>query len=502
LAALRQRLVDTYLSFDPRSLGLCRILLGIALLVDLWLRFLGVDVWFTDEGLLPSQAMGPPGPFSLFLYASTRGQALAGMALAAVVYLLFTVGFMTRLFHILSLSLVAVISLTNRMFVLENGGHYVLKVLVIWSVFLPLGRRLSIDALRSARGARAGRVPAVADGRPVVSLAVLALLLQLAVIYLFNVIQKTGPAWRDGSAVHYVLHDERMNTAVAVWIREHLPELALRGLTWATLALEAAAVILVLSPVATRHLRLLAVVLLPALHAGFAVCLVLGVFSWAMIAFFPLLLAPAHWAWIERRLRLARATTPAIPAGGRLPALRVVAIALREAAVLVLIVAAAADLTKNPAFPARLRLTPPAVLEALVRYPRALQFWRMFTPEPHRQVRALSVEARTVDGRTVDPYNEVASRIPALPRLTDPRPLPVRLGQDQPFSDYTSRLPQEPYAWLRRPLIAWILRYPERTGDPADAIETFQVYLLTMDMPPPGSTVPGRTRYRRVLTYP
>ena len=50
----------------------------------------------------------------------------------------------------------------------------------------------------------------------------LALLLQITVIYYFNVVHKGGPTWRDGSAVHYALHQDRLVTWLGWKLRPHL----------------------------------------------------------------------------------------------------------------------------------------------------------------------------------------------------------------------------------------------------------------------------------------
>jgi predicted DCC family thiol-disulfide oxidoreductase YuxK len=311
MSGLRQRLIATYLTFDPRSLALFRILLGIVLLGDLYRRYLGVDYWYTDDGIVPGMLLGQTQRhvFSLFFYASTHAQAVLGMAVCAVIYGLFTIGYRTRVFHLLSL--VCAVSLNNRILLLENGGQYVLNLLCAWSLFLPLGRRFSMDALRASLRARRERTaedlmqrePLRPGHRPVVSLAVLALLLQFSAIYLFNVLHKTGPAWQDGSAVHHALYHERLVTVFGVWIRENVPYSVLEALSWGTLTLEAAAVVFLLSPIWSRQLRLVAIVLLPTLHVGFGVCLHLGIFSWVMSIFFVLLLAPEHWEWWEVRRR-------------------------------------------------------------------------------------------------------------------------------------------------------------------------------------------------------
>ena len=279
LSSVARRLAATYFSVDPRSLGLFRIGLGAVMFVDLWIRYQGVDFWYTDEGLLPSGMFRRQSPlFSIFFHVSTHEGAVALMALCAIVYACFTAGLATRLVH--ALALVCVVSLNSRIYPLENGGNFVLNLLTTWTLFLPLGRRFSVDAwLRARRRRKTGKGPPVDLDRPVWSFAVLALLLQFAVIYILNVLHKTGPRWEAGSAVFYALHDERLVTAVGVWLRE-LPYAILKALSHGTLWVEAAAGLLILCPIFARHVRLAAVVLLPTLHFGFGLCLELGVFAY------------------------------------------------------------------------------------------------------------------------------------------------------------------------------------------------------------------------------
>lgn len=69
-----------------------------------------------------------------------------------------------------------------------------LRMLLFWSMFLPLGARASLDARRRG-GPR--------DAGPVVSLAGAAMMLQVAFVYFFTAMQRTGSDWRsDFSAIH------------------------------------------------------------------------------------------------------------------------------------------------------------------------------------------------------------------------------------------------------------------------------------------------------------
>lgn len=492
-------LAEVTIAVDPRSLGLFRILLGTTLLFDLLDRLPGIEHWYTAAGIIPTPLIretGADGLFSLFFYADTTPQAALGMAACGLAYLAFALGVATRLSHLLAL--VAWTSISSRVYYLENGGYWVTSLLLVWSLFLPLGRRFSIDAL--VREAHGGDAHALA---PVHSLAVLFVRWHLAAVYLFNVLHKTGELWRDGSAVHYVLHDERMNTIAAVWLRELVPPVALAFVTHATLWIEAAAVVLIVTPVCSRSARAVAVCVLPALHLSFTACLELGPFSRAMISFYPLLLAPAHWDFLAARFghlvptpaaeRLAVLPSFALPRGGRVVG-RIVA----EACAVVLAVSVVGELSQsNDAWPTEWRWRQPLALNRVVWYPRMLQYWNMFAPQPPREVVAIAVEAETVDGRVVDPYNEVASRVP-VPRLSRD-PFPERLNQDQLFSDFTKRLPQERFKWFRAPFGKWILRHAERTGRPEDRVVRARVYEVTVSIPPPGANGSGLTK--RVLLF-
>ena len=207
-------------------------------------------------------------------------------------------------------------SLHNRMLFAENWGGVAIAALMVWTVFLPTGRRISVDAVLASMRARRNETPEeLAAGVPapdntrVRSLAVLGLLLQIAIIYWFNYVHKSGQTWKDGTAVYYVLHQERIITWLGLQIREHVPYVVTKLLTHGTLVVEAAVPFLVLTPVFWRWTRPLALVLLVGLHGSIAAMVNLGIFSAAMIAYDPFLLDTVHWDLFDRlapRKRRAR----------------------------------------------------------------------------------------------------------------------------------------------------------------------------------------------------
>jgi hypothetical protein len=303
--------VGVYGTFDLRSLGLARIYLGLLLLWDLFRRVPDLPTWYSNDGLLPNHTMlwRPMSEyvFSFLLAASRPEEAAVMFALCVLPFVAFTIGWHTRLAHVLSFA--CMVSLHDREIFTENGGDCALNLLCFWTMFLPMGARFSVDAVRKSLAAgrerNAGelndRASLPAPALTAKSLAFFAILLQLAVIYYFNAVNKHGWTWHRGAAVRYVLYQERMVTWFGLLVRDHINFQVSRALTYFTLALEFAAPILVLFPLGWQWARRVAVVVLPLMHLGFAAGLNLGQFSFNMIGYFPLLMQPEDWTWLAAR---------------------------------------------------------------------------------------------------------------------------------------------------------------------------------------------------------
>jgi hypothetical protein len=112
----------------------------------------------------------------------------------------------------------------------------------------------------------------------------------------------------------------------------------------------------------------------------------------------------------------------------------------------------------------------------------------MFAADVPTGERMLYVDALTVSGRHVDPFNEAGARVANLPLER----IPPHMEQDEFWCDYTNRVPESDVYWPS--LKAWIFAYPQRTGDPADRILSFDVKLLEQENPPPGEREPHNVR--------
>jgi hypothetical protein len=306
---------DHYCVMEPRTAGIYRIVVGFLCVADM-LRHWGEARWFySNDGVLTNHYhLWKPSSgynFSVFHAFSSLSEVHVIFAFFVLCHFFFMIGWRTKTFSILSF--IAVTSLDNRLVMVENGGYVVVNLVVAYAMFLPTGKRFSVDAwLRSWRERKEQNVAELNDRyrpssayKPYTSLAVLLVVLNLAVVYFFNVVNKSGNLWRTGQTVHYVLHLNRMVTGLAVFFRDILPYWTTRPITWGVLCLEALLVAWIMSPYAKRITRTLAMIGVLCLHTSFGVMMRLGPFAWFMIGWSMCLISPEQWqiaeSWYRRK---------------------------------------------------------------------------------------------------------------------------------------------------------------------------------------------------------
>lgn len=497
LLAFRRSAATALLSVDVRTLGFSRIAIASLLLFDLAKRSTELTTWYTHAGLLPN-AMLAERPFrthaySFLFYVDSPTWVSAVFTLIALVYLCFLLGIYTRFFHVLSW--VCLVSLQVRTDVITNGGDFVFANMLLWTAFLPMGAKFSIDERRRAKAGK----PSTRS--PYVSWAFLVVLLQLAVIYYFNAIQKTGVTWKDGTAVYWLAHQERIVTWFGVWMRETMPLWVFQGLTYFALAIEYALPWLILSPWGRPWTRRVAILLGVALHVGIAVVANLGVFSLVMISYLTLLISREDWEWFRVRWAARRGmNTPVVRALALSPPDKMNRSRSRWRWVVgpilaaLVFVATSQILIENSAVPRQLRPSRPQWMSVAMMTFRLYQGWGMFAANAPRDDFWIVVDAVTEDGRHLDPLNDVASR------HSDPslRTVPPRLGQNYYWCDYVSQIVI--IRSYRSGLADWVFRHHERTGNEEDRIVAFRVYEVSHDSPLPRSDGPTNTNVEVLLS--
>jgi hypothetical protein len=298
---------DLYCQFDRRTLGFSRILLGFFLLMDVCHRG---RIWldlYSSVGVLPTQLnLERPqayGAFTIFNGFNTPAELRVLWALMAINAFCLMIGYRTKVAQMVAF--VLHIGMNGRVLLIENGGYVVNNILLLWTMFLPLGERFSVDALLASLRRRKevtaaelnDRSDMLAPGMDRFHTTFLGavLTIQIAAIYYFNVIHKTGPAWRDGTAVHYVLYVDRMATPLISRIRDYVPNAGIFFMTRATMFFEAAIPVLLLQPLARAWSRRGVIFMMCALHIAFGTTFVLGPFAWSCCLFSTLLFTRDDW---------------------------------------------------------------------------------------------------------------------------------------------------------------------------------------------------------------
>ena len=140
-----------WLKVDYRTLGIYRILLGLVCFIDIFRRLPYIEVFYTNNGVAPNQFMSDIASkystkaFSLLSSLGSTYEVSIFFYIALLFSFFLMIGYKTKVSHIITM--IAVLSIHNRLIILENGADLVLNNFLIWSIFLPLGKRFSIDRM-------------------------------------------------------------------------------------------------------------------------------------------------------------------------------------------------------------------------------------------------------------------------------------------------------------------------------------------------------------------
>lgn len=363
---LHTRLV-TWFAIDLRALAAFRIALAVLVGIDIVSRSFLLTANYTDAGAHPRSAAlthYAVGDLpSLYMLGGSTLWAGALFVAAGAAALALGLGWQTRAATFASWILAD--SLHARHDLLTDGGDHLLRCLLFWSVFAPLGARWSLDARR--RGPPAGAFA--------YSPASAALLLQMGCVFLVTGVTKSGPEWFDGTAILYALDREWWIQPFGAWVLAH-PALA-QLLTPAVRWYEILGALALFAPVATGSVRCFAVLGFWGLLAGLGLGLRLNLFPWITGAGLLLFLPAAVWDRLERglprRLRPRAAGTPGALVRARSPARW-----LLDGAVVALL----AIILWMAAGQVNAALRPPHVLGRVGGYLHLWQSWLMYAPSP------------------------------------------------------------------------------------------------------------------------
>ncbi|CAM2064805.1 DUF393 domain-containing protein [Sulfidibacter corallicola] len=288
------RFFEKLFGIDLRALAAFRVAISGLILVDLAIRVTDLRAFYTDAGVLPRELLWDAYSHRFFLFClhSYSGSALwqgVLFAVAAIFAVCLLVGYRTRWTGPISWLLLMSLQLRNPMIL--QAGDTLIRMLLFWALFLPMGARFSVDAALDD----SPRQPP----RRVFNPASAALLLQMFMMYFFTYLLKDGQNWKDGTALFYALSVDQFTRPLGQWMVQ-FHDLN-RVSTYATIWLEAIGPFLPFLPLFTKWFRGFAILSFGSLHVGIAMTMDVGLFSYiSLIGWLPYL-PTEFWDFWQRR---------------------------------------------------------------------------------------------------------------------------------------------------------------------------------------------------------
>lgn len=279
--------------------GFTRISLGI------WAVYFYILFWSDRQFLWGPHGVYPFERFTadshvlnLFALSPSAFYVDALYLTGLVIALLFTIGYLTRLMTLLHWLMIW--SLQTRNDFLGDGGDNIMRIVLLFLVFVNAGAVFSVDATRKPSRVKATLRPMLAVFH---NFGILAVILQLAFLYMSTGLYKVmGELWQNGTALYYILRvDEFSWPGVAEHIYRN-PYLVV-GATYGTVLFE-----VMFGPLLLNRWTRLGVILPVGFlfHLGIGALMGLPTFAWSMLSLYPLLVSDGEYqtagGWIRRWL--------------------------------------------------------------------------------------------------------------------------------------------------------------------------------------------------------
>jgi hypothetical protein len=258
-------------------LALFRIAIGLIIAIDALCWTLRANLFLTDSGLMPrSLVFG--WPRSIYLANGSLWFAELVLVCAIAFALLFAAGWRTKWTGLASFLLL--FSLHVRSPYTINSGDPYLRLILLWSLFLPIGERWSLDAMRK----RLRETP-VSHGVTLPAVAWFLFVAQVVVLHWVAVLHKLQQeSWIEGDAVYFALTPQHMQGVLAgPWFEPLLAAFSPVG-GWGVMSAQLLGTACILF--ANERIRLAGIVVLASLQIGFFAFLDVGIFPWAVCASF------------------------------------------------------------------------------------------------------------------------------------------------------------------------------------------------------------------------
>ena len=135
--------LSPWLKIDSRALGIYRILIGWVCALDIIRRWNYIDVFYSNQGI---HMASDSKAFNIFYYIGNNSIETHIIFLIGILFsLALMVGYKTKLSHLISTAII--ISIHSQATAVGNSGDLFLNSILIWTLFLPLGKSFSLDSI-------------------------------------------------------------------------------------------------------------------------------------------------------------------------------------------------------------------------------------------------------------------------------------------------------------------------------------------------------------------
>jgi hypothetical protein len=268
---------------DLRALAALRIGVGLVILVDLLGRARHLTAFYTDAGVLPTKALfnDYSDVYSLHTLSGDAWFQALLFVIAGVAAVALVVGYRTR--YATAISWLLLLSLRARNPMVFNSGDHLLGLLLFWGVFLPLGERWSLDAKRIDR-----------DRTTVASIATIAILLQVLVVYATNAVHKfRSDAWTNGEAVPLVMQADHYTILLGNHLDAFPTLLEFMSFFWLWMLYLSPLLLLLTGP-----RRAVFATVFVGMHLGMILTMAISIFPLVSMVSLLVYYPPSVWDWL------------------------------------------------------------------------------------------------------------------------------------------------------------------------------------------------------------
>ena len=286
-----------WFAVDSRVLGIYRIIFGILCLSDIIRRWEFIDIFYTGNSIIQaSTSLSTYKTFTLLNTFTLSWEVHLFFIIGIIFSIMLILGYKTKLSQIMCA--IIIISIHNRAIMLENAGDFYMNCMLIWTAFLPLGISFSLDSLsKTLKKYKEHSIDDLNDreygmnkSKTLYSFAYFCMIYQLATIYFFTGMDKSGYDWMNGSAVYKMFQLDTFLTPVGYFLREYITYPISKIFTYTTLGMEYLAPIILFIPFYSYIFRFIFIILYSVFHISIRLSIKVGLFSYVLMCTFILLI--------------------------------------------------------------------------------------------------------------------------------------------------------------------------------------------------------------------